>query len=69
MINFQVVDDVQVDYIVCFGSNCQVAYHLKRNNLRFHSNPFDWQVNYSLDTVINLLKTKKRGGCVLQQML
>lgn len=57
-INFDELEDVKVDVIVGFGAACRVAAALNRNNLRVFANPFDWQMNYSLDTVIELLKNQ-----------
>ena len=57
-INFDELENIEVDVIVGFGAACRVAAALQRNNLRVFANPFDWQMNYSLDTVIELLKNQ-----------
>lgn len=46
------------DLYIPIGSICRPAYHLKVNDLRDASYPLDWQLAYSLDTVIHLFKTK-----------
>lgn len=58
MINFDEIEKIKTDLIVGFGSTCRVAQALKRNGLRYFSNPFDWQMSYDLNVVINLLKNK-----------
>ena len=55
-INFEQIPNINVDCVIGFGDGCRVAGNLKKNNLRFFSTPFDWQMNYSLETVFNLLK-------------
>ena len=55
-INFEQISNINVDCVIGFGDGCRVAGNLKKNNLRFFSTPFDWQMNYSLETVFNLLK-------------
>lgn len=57
-INFEEIENIKVDCIVGFGVACRTADALKRNNLRYFSNPFDWQMAYSLEQVITLLKNK-----------
>lgn len=45
------------DLFLSIGSACRPAHHLALNNLRLFSAPLDWQMSYSLDTVIQLFKT------------
>lgn len=40
-INFDELEDIEVDVIVGFGAACRVAAALQRNNLRVFANPFD----------------------------
>ena len=39
------------------GPACRPAFHLQYNHIRTSAFPLDWQMGYSLDTVIHLLKT------------
>ena len=55
-INFEQTPNINIDCVISFGNGCRIAENLKKNNLRFFSTPFDWQMNYSLETVFNLLK-------------
>ena len=57
-IDFDKIENIEVDCIVGFGAACRIASSLKRNKLRLYSNPFDWQMRYSLEQVIKLLKNK-----------
>lgn len=45
------------DLFLSMGSACRPARHLLNNNLRKFASPLDWQMQYSLDTVIQLFKT------------
>lgn len=55
-INFEQTPNINVDCVITFGDGCEIAQNLKMNNLRFFSTPFDWEMNYSLETVFSLLK-------------
>lgn len=57
-IDFEKTPNINVDCVIGFGDGCRVAGNLKKNNLRFFSTPFDWQMNYSLETVFSLIKNK-----------
>ncbi len=57
-INFEQTPNINADCIIGFGDGCRIAGNLKKNNLRFFSTPFDWQLNYSLETVFTLLENK-----------
>lgn len=57
-INFDEIEKIKADVIVSFGIDCRVASALKRNKLRYFSNPFDWMMRYSLDDVIKVLSNK-----------
>ena len=57
-IDFDTIENIEVDCIVGFGATCRVAKSLQRNNLRYFASPFDWQMSYDLDVVIKLLKNK-----------
>ena len=46
------------DLYMSVGNACRPAYHLALNDLRNEAYPLDWQMEYSLDTVIHLFKTK-----------
>ncbi len=43
----------EYDAIISIGASCQVAYHLKRKNLRRFSGPFDW---FTFNSLANLNK-------------
>lgn len=45
------------DLYLSIGYACRPSYHLKVNDLRNGAYPLDWQLAYSLDTVIHLFKT------------
>ena len=45
-----------VDLAISLGSACRPAHYLRENNLRRFSNPLDWMMLYSLETVVNLFK-------------
>ncbi|MDR3049862.1 MAG: papain-like cysteine peptidase [Elusimicrobiota bacterium] len=44
--------------MISLGNACRPAYYLRENNLRIASNPLDWMMRYSLETVIHLFKTQ-----------
>ena len=46
------------DIIFSVGIACRPAYYLQKHELRFCSNPLDWMMSYSLDTVICLYQSK-----------
>ncbi len=46
------------DLYISVGGACRPAYHLQANDLRNEAYPLDWQMEYSLDTVIHLFKTQ-----------
>lgn len=48
---------MNLDLIFSIGPACRPAYHLKQNFLRFFSSPLDYQMEYSLDTVLHLFQT------------
>lgn len=48
----------EYDLYMSIGLACRPAYHLQINDLRNEAYPLDWQMEYSLDTVIHLFKTK-----------
>ena len=45
------------DLYLPIGSACCPAHHLNVNDLRHAAYPLDWQMEYSLDTVIHLFRT------------
>lgn len=49
---------MNLDLIFSIGPACRPAYHLKMNFLRTFACPLDWQMNYSLDTCLELFQTK-----------
>lgn len=57
-INFEQIPSINADCIIGFGDGCRIAGNLKKNNLRFFSTPFDWQMKYNLETVLALLENK-----------
>ena len=57
-IDFEKTPNINVDCVIDFGDGCRIAENLKKNNLRFFSTPFDWQMKYSLETVCTLLENK-----------
>lgn len=50
------------DFILSLGPACRPAWHLKLNQLRYVSCPFDWMMSYRLETVIKFLKQKNLNG-------
>lgn len=48
------------DLYIPLGITCRSAYHLQANDLRNEAYPLDWQMSYSLTTVIHLFKTQFR---------
>lgn len=46
------------DLYLSIGPVCRPAYHLMINDLRNEAYPLDWQMEYSLDTIIHLFQTK-----------
>lgn len=53
---------MNTDFILSLGPACRPAWHLKLNQLRYVSCPFDWMMGYSLKTVIKFLKQKNLNG-------
>ena len=53
---------MNTDFILSLGPACRPAWHLKLNQLRYVSCPFDWMMSYSLETVIKFLKQKNLNG-------
>ena len=55
----QGIEDIEIyDLYMSVGIACRPAMQLVKNDLRFESAPLDWQMSYSLDTVIHLFNTK-----------
>lgn len=48
---------MELDLIFSIGPACRPAYHLKQHFLRLFSCPLDYQMSYSLDTVLHLFHT------------
>ncbi len=48
---------MKLDLIFSIGPACRPAYYLKINFLRIFACPLDWQMNYSLDTCLDLFRT------------
>lgn len=48
---------MRLDLIFSIGPACRPAYHLKQHFLRFFSSPLDYQMGYSLSTVLHLFQT------------
>lgn len=42
---------IKVDFVLSLGQTCKTAAALRRNKLRSFSSPFDWMMNYNLETV------------------
>ncbi len=59
---------IKTDFIVSLGYACKAAWHLKTNNLRFFSSPFDWMMDYKLETVIDFIKAKNLNGFFAKRM-
>ena len=57
-INFDAIENICVDCVLGFGPACRVAAGLKRHNLRYFANPFDYMMCYQLDDVISLLSSR-----------
>ncbi len=51
-------DKYSVDCIFSIGGECRPAAWIKKCGMRYQSSPLDWMMEYSLDTVIKLFKTK-----------
>lgn len=51
-------DKYSVDCIFSVGSACRPAAWIQKFGMRYQSSPLDWMMGYSLDTAINLFKTK-----------
>ena len=49
---------MNTDFILSLGPACRPAWHLKLNQLRYVSCPFDWMMNYQYDN-------SKRANSVL----
>ena len=60
-INFEQTPNINIDCVIGFGDGCRIAGNLKKNNLRFFSTPFDWQMNYSLENVYSLLENEGKN--------
>lgn len=48
---------IKTDFIISIGPACRPAEYLRQHNLRHFSCPLDWQMGYSLPTVIHLFQT------------
>jgi hypothetical protein len=46
------------DIILSVGYACRPAHYLRKHGLRISASPLDWMMEYSLDTVVYLYKTK-----------
>lgn len=51
------IDMETYDLFLSIGPACRPASYLSSNHLRQFASPLDWQMSYSLDTVIQLFKT------------
>lgn len=60
-LNFSQIQNIKVDCIISFGKSCRVAEHLRRNNLRFCSSPFDWLGEYTLEDTLPILKNPEKN--------
>lgn len=47
----------EYDLYIPLGPACRPAYHLHKCGLRRQAFPLDWQITYSLDTIIHLFET------------
>lgn len=56
--NVDCIKEMNVDVALSFGPTCRAAEALRRNKLRYFSNPLDWMMRYSLDDVFDILKNK-----------
>lgn len=45
------------DLFLPIGPDCRVALYLQRFGLRYCAFPLDWQLDYSLGTVLHLLQS------------
>lgn len=59
--DFDIIQDINVDAAISFGKDCRAAESLRRNKARFFSSPFDWMMKYSLDDVFNILQNKGKN--------
>ena len=48
---------MKLDVVFSIGPACRPAYHLASNGFRKFAAPLDWQMGYSLETVLQLFKT------------
>ncbi len=48
---------IELDFILSLGPACRPAEHLRQHDLRHLACPLDWQMGYSLATVLHLYQT------------
>lgn len=57
-IKFSKICPYEFDSVWSIGMNCRPAYYIEKYNLRFQAAPFDWMMKYSLQEIINQIKSK-----------
>ena len=60
-INFETIENINVDCIIGLGPDCRVGVNLKRNGRENVVNPFNWIGFYSLNDAVMLMKKKGEG--------
>lgn len=53
---------MKTDFIMSLGPGCRVAWHLKENQLRIFSGPFDWFAGMKLETISHFIKQGNLNG-------
>ena len=53
---------MNTDFILSVGPACRPAWHLKCNNLRFFSSPFDWMARTKLETILYFIEQQNLNG-------
>ena len=64
------LDEIKKNYdlIVSLGSSCSPAAHLRRNNLRKFSMPFDWIVTPNLPDVGRVIQNQFQDFMLLENL-
>ena len=57
-IKFSKINPYEFDSVWSIGMHCRPAYYIEKYNLRFQAAPFDWMMKYSLQEIINQIKSK-----------
>ena len=60
-INFETIEDINVDCIIGLGPDCRVGISLKKNDKENVVNPFNWIGFYSLNDAVMLMKKREKA--------